>query len=104
MQKCDVHITNTEDQFLTADIQVLVYLSAAEQRKDSILEMAMLMLVKLFFAFSASYFASVWATRQAYADRGYEAYGGEYILAIIVFLISYGIITVFFRRFRRKKV
>lgn len=103
MQKYDVHITNPEDKSLTADIQVLVYLPVEGQKKDSIPEMAMLMVVKLFFAFSASYFASVWVTRQAYAERGYDAFGGECILVAAVFILAYSILDVFFRHFRRRR-
>lgn len=103
MQKYEVHVPGSEDKFLTADVQVLVYLSAAEP-KVSILDRIMLLAVKGFFSFSVSYFASIWITRQAYAERGYKAYGGEYILILVVFLIAYRIVTAFFRNFRRKKV
>ena len=39
-----------------------------------------------------------WAVAAAYAERGYQAFGSEYLLVIITFALSFCIIKYFFER------
>lgn len=67
------------------------------------LEKAALLAIKAFFSYSVAYFVSLWAMDAAYAERGYEAYGGEYILILWSFMLAYKALSLFFGNFRRKK-
>lgn len=70
-------------------------------RKDSIPETIILFMIKAFFSFSAAYFVSLWVMKIAYEERGYKAYGGEYILILTAFVATYYNISLFFKYFRR---
>lgn len=70
---------------------------------DSLFEKAVLFILKLFVAYSVSYFVSMWAIQEAYTERGYKAFGGEYILILTVFILAYKGIGIFFKYFRREK-
>lgn len=74
-----------------------------EAGKDSIPEKVALMVIKLFISYSAAYFVSLWAIPAAYNERGYEAYGGEYLLILAAFVTAYKATSLFFKNFRRKK-
>ncbi|RKI90472.1 hypothetical protein D7V94_13675 [Parablautia intestinalis] len=73
----------------------------AKMKKDSIPEIIILFMIKTFFSFSAAYFVSLWVMQIAYEERGYKAYGGEYILILIAFVATYYNISLFFKYFRR---
>ncbi len=95
-----------EYQHITKDSEDGMHLSAVHEenckrKKDSILQKIMLLMIKLFFSYSVAYFVSIWAIEIAYEERGYKAYGGEYILIIIAFIAAYYNISLFFKYFRR---
>lgn len=71
--------------------------------KDSIPEKIVLLMITLFISYSAAYFTSLLMIQIAYNERGYEAYGGEYILILLVFIVTYYTISLFFKYFRRGK-
>lgn len=62
---------------------------------------ALIALAELFYSLSITYYVAKWAVAYAYSVRGYEAYGGEYILIIMAFVVSFGSIHIFFRVLRR---
>ncbi len=100
--------TDMEHQHLTEDSKVRVYLSTMrekgeEKKKDSMPEKIVLLMIKVFFSYSIAYFVSPWAVWIAYRERGYEAYGGEYILIFVAFIGAYYAISIFFKYFRREK-
>jgi glucose-6-phosphate-specific signal transduction histidine kinase len=70
-------------------------------RRDNIIEKLEVTVISLFFSFSVAYFVSLWAVSSAYAERGYRACGGEYLLIAAVFSIAYKAISQFFKYFRR---
>lgn len=94
-----------EYQYLTEDSKVRVYLSPVrrEKQKDSVAEIITVGIIEFFFALSAAYFTAMQTIPYAYQKRGYKAYGGEYILVGIVFLLSYCGIHTFFKYYRRGK-
>lgn len=89
--------------FITKDSEARLYLLLIqdEPAKDRVYESIILFIIKMFFAFSVSYFTAIWAIQEAYNERGYEAYGGEYLLIIAVFIFAYKAINIFFKHFRR---
>ncbi len=110
MCECEMYKmwADMECQYLTEDTKVRVCLSMVpggkkETGKDSIPERIVLLAIKLFFAYSVAYFVYPWAIQSAYNERGYEAYGGEYILVLAVFMFAYKMISLFFKYFRREK-
>ena len=90
-------------QYLTNDSEVRIYLSAERKEEDSIPERIVIFTLKIFFAYSVSYFSSLLIIPFAYQERGYKAYGGEYILLLAIFIAAYKIISIFFKYFRREK-
>lgn len=68
-----------------------VYLSSVRKhaQKDSITKKVIMLILKLLFSYSISCFVFQWAVRIAYIERGYKAYGGEYMLAVATFMITY---------------
>jgi uncharacterized membrane protein YcjF (UPF0283 family) len=97
-------LLNVEYRYVTKASGVGVYLISIPELKDSIPERVAVMIIKLFFSYSVAYFASLWLVQNAFVKRGYKAYGGEYILVVLIFLLSYGVLHTFFRYFRRTKV
>lgn len=57
--------------------------------------------LELFYSISVTYFIGEWAIDFAYAERGYKAYGGEYLLILFCFVISFRTIRKFFENYRR---
>jgi drug/metabolite transporter superfamily protein YnfA len=55
-------------------------------------------ILKLLISTAISYVIGRWAIAQAYASRGYKAYGGEYILIMLTFLGCYYAMTKLFNR------
>lgn len=62
----------------------------------------LVILLELFYSLTITYFVAKWAIEYAYSVRGYEAYGGEYILIIMAFGLSWISIHTFFRLLRRE--
>lgn len=96
---------NLEWYYITKGAEVHLFMAPARNKaiKDSIFERIVLLIIKMFFAYSVSYFVSIWAIQEAYNERGYKAYGGEYILIMAAFGLAYGLISNFFKYFRREK-
>jgi hypothetical protein len=93
---------DVEDQYLTEDSKVRVYLSeVCSPAKETIAEKVVVIALELFYSLTITYFVGRWAIAAAYAERGYKAYGGEYLLILFTFLACYYIIGKFFKNFRR---
>lgn len=93
--------TGLEHQYLTEDSKVRVYLSEVriqEEKRKTTFEKVILFGLELFYSFSVSYFAGEWAVNYAYMDRGYLAYGSEYLFTGLVFAISFWAINKFLER------
>jgi hypothetical protein len=94
--------TDVEHQYLTEDSKVRIYLSVVRgQEKETIAEKVVVTALKLFYSLAITYFVGKWAIAAAYAERGYKAYGGEYLLILFTFVAFYYIIGKFFKNFRR---
>lgn len=50
---------------------------------------AMFFALELLYSLSVTYFFGKWAVAYAYAERGYEAFGGEYLLILLCFITSF---------------
>lgn len=93
---------DVEHQYLTEDTKVLVYLSTMRSAKEeTICEKAIVAILELFYSFTITYFVGKWAIAYAYAERGYKAYGGEYLMIFAAFVLSFCTIRYFFDTFRR---
>ncbi len=62
----------------------------------------LIVLTELFYSLGITYFVAKWAIAYAYSVRGYEAYGGEYILILMAFGFSFGSIHAFFKSLREE--
>lgn len=56
----------------------------------------LLMMLEMYYSLSLTYFVGKWAIAYAYRERGYEAYGGEYLLILLTFFTSFYFINKFF--------
>lgn len=92
---CNVWII-MECQCLAEDSKVRVYLSKVRKSKwqaaRRFIKKAAPHVIRLFGAIALTYLYSVWSIEQAFIQRGYKAYGGEYLVIPFVF---YGIYKVF---------
>ena len=90
-----------EHQCITEDSKVRLYLSEmrseTEERK-TVFDKIFTVILELFYSFSVSYFVGDWAIEYAYKERGYVAYGGEYLLIGMVFVISFWTISKFLEK------
>lgn len=91
---------DVENQYLTENTTVWLYLSEVREakKKKTICEMAIEVALELFFSYSVTFFVGQWAIEMAYRERGYEAIGGEYLLMIMVFAFSFRVIRKFFEK------
>ncbi len=64
-------------------------------------ETILIVLVEFFYSLSITVYVAEWLVKYAYSVRGYEAYGGEYILIIMVFGISLCSIHVFLKLLKK---
>lgn len=85
-----------ECRCLAEDSKVRVYLSKVRKSKwqaaRRFIKKAAPHVIRLFGAIALTYLYSVWSIEQAFIQRGYKAYGGEYLVIPFVF---YGIYKVF---------
>lgn len=82
--------------------KVLINLHSAKSAVKRAIGEILVILLELFYSLTITYFVGKWAIDYAYSVRGYEAYGGEYILIIMAFGISLSSIHAFFRLLRRE--
>jgi len=90
-----------EHQYLTEDSKVRIYLSEVRGEKEerkTVFDKILKVILELFYSFSVSYFVGSWAIEYAYKERGYVAYGGEYLLIGMVFIISFLAISKFLEK------
>lgn len=91
-----------EHQCLTEDSKVRIYLSEVRsKKKETWFEKIVIAFLEVFYSLTATYFVGKWAIASAYAERGYKAYGGEYILIAFVLAGSFALIHTFFKNYRR---
>lgn len=89
---------NRKVKYLTEDGKVKVYLMVEhESALDRIVRIAL----ELFYSFTAAYFIGRLLIQAAYEERGYKAYGGEYLMIIVIFFGSLKLIHTFFKNYRR---
>lgn len=68
--------------------------------KKAVWEM-LVILLELFYSLTMTYLVGRGVIDYAYAVRGYKAYGGEYILILSAFVLSFYGIHIFFKLIRR---
>lgn len=92
------------DKCVTEDSKVRIYLSEVRsETKETASEKIIVGCLKFFYSGAVAAMIGQWAIAAAYAERGYKAYGGEYLLIGMTFLISYHLIDKFFKGYRRQK-
>ena len=91
---CNVWII-MECQCITEDSKVRVYLSKVRKGKwqatRRFIKKAAPHVLRLLGAVALTYLYSAWSIEQAFIQRGYKAYGGEYLIIPFVF---YGVYKV----------
>ncbi len=95
-----------ECKCITEDSKVRVYLSAMQSKEncsDTLLEKIITVVLEVFYSYSASYFVGQKIITYVNSVRGYKAYGGEYLLIVTFFLLSFWIIKKFFKDYRRRE-
>lgn len=60
-------------------------------------------LIVIVYTLSVTYMAGKWAIEYAYMERGYEAFGGEYLFIPMVAWLSYKVINTFLDLLEAKK-
>ena len=91
-----------EHKCLTEDSKVRIYLSEVRsEKKETWIEKIVVAFLEVFYSIVPTYLVGKWAIASTYAERGYEAYGGEYILIAFVLAGSFTLIHTFFKNYRR---
>lgn len=95
---------DVEHQCISEDSKVRIYLSEVRgEAKETAFEKIMIIILQLFYSGTIAHAVGTWAIAAAYEQRGYKAYGGEYILIAMVFAVSYYFIHKFFEGYRRNQ-
>ena len=83
-----------EYQYLTEDSKIRLYLSPVrpERRKETLAKKIMAATVALPYSAFITYIAGKWMIESAAKFRGYDAIGGEYIVAVIIFAASFWLV------------
>lgn len=83
-----------EYQYLTEDSKIRLYLSPVrpERRKETLTKKIMAAAVALPYSTFITYIAGKWMIESAAKFRGYDAIGGEYIVAVIIFAASFWLV------------
>lgn len=83
-----------EYQYLTEDSKIRLYLSPVrpERRKKTLAKKIMAAAVALPYSAFITYIAGKWMIESAAKFRGYDAIGGEYIVAVIIFAASFWLV------------
>lgn len=83
-----------EYQYLTEDSKIRLYLSPVrpERRKETLAKKIMAAAVALPYSAFITYIAGKWMIESAAKFRGYDAIGGEYIVAVIIFVASFWLV------------
>ena len=96
-----------EYKYLTEDSEIRIYLSQVREEKSGAREEGsaskmMAAAIKLSYSLATACAVGQWAVRSAAETRGYDAVGGEYILAIAVFLGSFSLVSKLLEIYRRR--
>lgn len=88
-----------ECQYITEDSEVGVYLPAVQKIKkpepESFFRKAFLVVLRLALSALLTFPYAVWSIEYAFLQRGYKAYGGEYLFIPFVFYVIFLILGVF---------
>lgn len=98
---------DVEDQYLTEDSKIRLYLSPVrygkpEKRKERVLEKITAAALALVHSIFITDIAGQWMIQSAARCRGYDAIGGEYILIIVVFTGSFRAMWKLLKNYRRQ--
>lgn len=55
------------------------------------------LIFKILVSTAITFPCAIWAIEYAYIERGYKAYGGEYLFIAMVFYITFSLLGVFLR-------
>ena len=85
-----------EHPCLTEDSKVKVYLFKQNQKPvmNGLFRKAMRFTLRLLGAAIVTYLFAFWIIEKAFLERGYAAYGGEYILIAFVFFVIYKLMNI----------
>lgn len=75
------------------DSKVRIYLSGLRESRWSKVkkacQKACIIVARILTAAALTFPIAIWSVRYAYLERGYRAYGGEWLLIIMVYLLCY---------------
>lgn len=78
------------------DPKVRIYLSGLRESRwpkvKKACQKACIIVAKILTAAALTFPIAIWSVRSAYLERGYRAYGGEWLLIIMVYLLCYKIL------------
>lgn len=84
-----------EHKYLTEDSEVRIYLSKVQESRwpkiKRFYKKALYTIIRILVSVIITLLFKVWVIEYAYNERGYKAYGGEYLLIMWVFIIAYWI-------------
>lgn len=85
-----------EHPCFTEDSKVKVYLFKQNRKPviNGFFKKTMKFMLQLLGAATVTYLFSLWIIGQAFRERGYIAYGGEYILIAFVFFATYKLMNI----------
>lgn len=94
-----------EDQYLTEDSKIRLYLSLLryekpEKRKETVLEKIVVSSLAVAYSIFITYIVGQWLVNSVAKWRGYDAIGGEYILIITIFIICFWIMLKLLKSYR----
>ncbi len=96
-----------EYPYVTGNFKVWIYFPQIRKSKQQItkrfLKKVAPYIYRLFGAVGLTYLYLIWVTEQALIQRGYKAYGGEYIIVPFVFYGFYKILGIVGKFFRKKR-
>lgn len=89
-----------ECQYITEDSEVGVYLPAVQKERQvpgPFFKKAILVVLKLALSALLTFPYAVWSIEYAFLQRGYKAYGGEYLFIPFVFYVTFLILGGFIK-------
>lgn len=93
---------DVEPKYITEDSEIRVYMSVVREgtwtKTKRILRKAVGVTIKLLSAAAITIPFGIYFVNLAYMERGYRAYGGEWLLIMLIFYATYKLMETLIRR------
>lgn len=91
-----------EHKYITEDSETRIYLSKVRESKWPAVKRICKKLIstihQLLLAAIVTLPFGIWSIRYAYHERGYKAYGGEYLFMVLVYYMTLKVLNILFER------